>query len=219
MTMHVVQFGRLRMVGEVFGNDLLHAGRRWVEARVARTTGKAPVGVVAQASLGKLGKLCPFEGPFLAFTVDVERDLARSFLAAVGEALAARRERFGLRRRGDVLFDLQTPPLSAWAQLLTPGVVASVQKQVASVLASGASTGAVEIEFRADGAVFTLGFGWPALVHEIDALFDPIGPKPLRGLGFPPFDPLYGMSPGARQSLLMMAALSAVPFLLGGFFR
>jgi hypothetical protein len=206
------------VVGEVFGNDLLQAGRRWVEERVARTTGKAPVGVVAQVSLGKLGKL-PFEGPFLALTVDVDRDLARAFLAAVEEALAARRGRFGLRRRGDILFDLRAPPLSVWAQLLTLGVVASVQRQVASVLASGASTGAMEIELRTEGAVFTLALGWPALVHEIDALFDPIGPEPLRGLGFPAFNPFYDMSPTARQSLLMMAAMSASVFMFGGLFR
>lgn len=218
MTIHVVQFGRLRVAGELFGNDLLQAGRRWVDARIARTTGKAPVGVVAQVSIDKLGKLA-FEGPFLSLMVDVDRELARTFLAAVEEALATRRGRFGLQRRGDILFELRAAPLSAWAQLLTPGMVRSIQKQVASVLASGASTAAVEVELRTEAAVFTLTFGWPALVRAFEALFDPIGPEPLRGLGFPPFNPLYDLSPMARQSLLMMAALHASVFMFGGLFR
>lgn len=219
MALHVLQFGRLRVVGEVFGNELLQSGRRWVEARAAREE-KNPLGVFFQAALGK-HRLCPIMGPFLSLTIEVEQDLARAFLAGVEEALRARRGRFGvpLRRRDGVLYSVSAPPLVFLAQLLTPGALRAVKAQVASEITSGASTGAGEIELRTEAATITLGFGWPALVRAIDALFDPLGPEPLRGLGFPAFDPLYGMDPELRKKLFMFAAMSAAfPFLLGGLF-
>lgn len=198
MTIHRAQLGPLKVQGELFGSDLVRQGHASFH-ELCRLFEKdaAPLGIVMQV-VAPRGRL-PFDGPFLSIWIDASQPLARAFLAALGEHVEARRKVkhawHGLRPPFEgTLFRFSARSFLAWAQLLTPEYAQRVRVQIASTLAAHGSTGAVEFVVEP----VSVSFGWPGLTRWLEEPFDLIGPEPIRGCGFPPFE-----NPWAHQATIV----------------
>lgn len=210
MTIHHAQIGPLKVQGELFGSDLARQGHASFR-QLCRLFEKdaAPLGIVMQVVVPR-GRL-PFDGPFLSIWIDASRPLARAFLAALGEHVEARRKVkhawHGLRPPFEgTLFRFSTAnSLLAWACLLTPEYAGRIYQQIAS---SYGSTGAVEFVVEP----VSVSFGWPGLVRWLEEPFDVIGPAPIRGCGFPPFENPWNAALGntALLALTLFAGLMMV---------